>query len=102
MPARPQYIDKNYGGMTVIWDRLLGTFMLPGEEKMKFGITKELGTYDPIPRSGCSSSNTCCATCGMPPASRPRSRSCSASRARPMSMRGARQAAADPIMMAAE
>ena len=46
--CNPQYIDKNYGGMTVIWDRLLGTFMLPGEETMKFGITKELGTHDPF------------------------------------------------------
>jgi hypothetical protein len=34
--------------MTVIWDRLLGTFMLPGDETVKFGITKELGTYDPF------------------------------------------------------
>jgi sterol desaturase/sphingolipid hydroxylase (fatty acid hydroxylase superfamily) len=46
--CNPQYIDKNYGGMTVIWDRLFGTFMLPNDEKLKFGITKELGTYDPF------------------------------------------------------
>jgi sterol desaturase/sphingolipid hydroxylase (fatty acid hydroxylase superfamily) len=46
--CNPQYIDKNYGGMTVIWDRLLGTFMLPGEEPVKFGITKELNTHDPF------------------------------------------------------
>ncbi|HTJ63973.1 MAG TPA: sterol desaturase family protein [Alphaproteobacteria bacterium] len=46
--CNPQYIDKNYGGMTVLWDRLLGTFMLPNEEPIKFGITKELGTYDPF------------------------------------------------------
>ena len=46
--CNPQYIDKNYGGMTVIWDRLLGTFMLPGEEPIKFGITKELGSNNPF------------------------------------------------------
>ncbi len=46
--CNPQYIDKNYGGMTVIWDRLLGTFMLPGEETVKFGITKELHTNNPF------------------------------------------------------
>jgi sterol desaturase/sphingolipid hydroxylase (fatty acid hydroxylase superfamily) len=46
--CNPQYIDKNYGGMTVIWDRLLGTFMLPGEEPIRYGITKDLKTYDPF------------------------------------------------------
>jgi sterol desaturase/sphingolipid hydroxylase (fatty acid hydroxylase superfamily) len=46
--CNPQYIDKNYGGMTVIWDRLLGTFMMPNEEPIKYGITKELNTYDPF------------------------------------------------------
>jgi sterol desaturase/sphingolipid hydroxylase (fatty acid hydroxylase superfamily) len=46
--CNPRYIDKNYGGMTVIWDRLLGTFMLPGEEKIKFGITKDVNSNDPF------------------------------------------------------
>ncbi len=46
--CNPQYIDKNYGGMTVIWDQLLGTFMLPGEEKVKFGITKDVNSNDPF------------------------------------------------------
>ncbi len=46
--CNPQYIDKNYGGMTMIWDRLLGTFILPGEEKIKFGITKDVNSHDPF------------------------------------------------------
>jgi sterol desaturase/sphingolipid hydroxylase (fatty acid hydroxylase superfamily) len=46
--CNPSYIDKNYGGMTVIWDQLLGTFMLPGEEKIKFGITKDVNSNDPF------------------------------------------------------
>jgi sterol desaturase/sphingolipid hydroxylase (fatty acid hydroxylase superfamily) len=46
--CNPQYLDKNYGGMTVIWDRLLGTFMMPNEEKIKFGITKDVGSNDPF------------------------------------------------------
>lgn len=43
-----RYIDKNYGGMTMIWDQLLGTFILPGEEKIKFGITRDVNSYNPF------------------------------------------------------
>jgi len=46
--CNPQYIDKNYGGMTMIFDRLLGTFILAGEEKVKFGITRDVGSHDPF------------------------------------------------------
>jgi len=46
--CNPQYIDKNYGGMTMIFDRLLGTFILPGEEKIKFGITRDVNSHDPF------------------------------------------------------
>jgi sterol desaturase/sphingolipid hydroxylase (fatty acid hydroxylase superfamily) len=46
--SNPQYIDKNYGGMTVIFDQLLGTFMLPNEEKVKFGLTKNVKSNDPF------------------------------------------------------
>jgi sterol desaturase/sphingolipid hydroxylase (fatty acid hydroxylase superfamily) len=46
--CNPQYIDKNYGGMTVIWDQLLGTFMLPRTEKIKFGITRDVNSHDPF------------------------------------------------------
>jgi sterol desaturase/sphingolipid hydroxylase (fatty acid hydroxylase superfamily) len=46
--CNPQYMDKNYGGMTMIFDRLMGTFMLPNEEKIKFGITKDVGSHDPF------------------------------------------------------
>jgi len=41
-------MDKNYGGMTMIFDRLLGTFILPNEEKIKFGITKDVNSHDPF------------------------------------------------------
>jgi len=46
--CNPQYMDKNYGGMTMIFDRLLGTFILPNEEKIKFGITKDVNSHDPF------------------------------------------------------
>lgn len=40
-----EYLDKNYGGILIIWDRLFGTFQ---EEKVpvKYGITKNIHTYN--------------------------------------------------------
>jgi sterol desaturase/sphingolipid hydroxylase (fatty acid hydroxylase superfamily) len=46
--CNPQYMDKNYGGMTMIFDRLMGTFILPNEEKIKFGITKDVNSVNPF------------------------------------------------------
>lgn len=41
----PAYLDRNYGGWTMIWDRLLGTYA-PETEEVVFGIT------DPPARPG--------------------------------------------------
>ena len=43
--VNPQYIDKNYGGILISWDRLLGTFE-PEQERVVYGLTKNLNTYD--------------------------------------------------------
>ncbi|KAM9997796.1 hypothetical protein ACTFIY_007459 [Dictyostelium cf. discoideum] len=38
----PQYIDKNYGGMLTIWDKLFGTFQVEDPNvNMEFGITED-------------------------------------------------------------
>ena len=37
------YLDKNYGGMFVIWDRLFGTYE-PETEEVRYGITDQTGT----------------------------------------------------------
>ncbi len=39
--ANPEYIDKNYGGILIIWDRMFGTY---AEEKapVVFGVTKSI------------------------------------------------------------
>jgi sterol desaturase/sphingolipid hydroxylase (fatty acid hydroxylase superfamily) len=42
-----QYLDKNYGGILIVWDRLLGTFE-PEVERVEYGITKNLTTYNPL------------------------------------------------------
>ena len=42
-----QYLDKNYGGILIIWDRLFGTFV-EEDEKPTYGVRGGLGTFDPI------------------------------------------------------
>lgn len=43
----PRYLDKNYGGILIVWDRLFGTFERE-DEKVVFGITKDLTSYNPL------------------------------------------------------
>lgn len=43
------YIDKNYGGIFVLWDRLFGTFAEErDDEPVVFGIRKALANWNPI------------------------------------------------------
>lgn len=43
----PQYLDANYAGTLIIWDRMFGTFV-PEEEKVDFGLVKNLETLNPF------------------------------------------------------
>ena len=43
----PKYLDRNYGGILVIWDRLFGTYQ-PEEEPAVYGVTHPLASYNPI------------------------------------------------------
>jgi alkylglycerol monooxygenase len=43
--VNPRYIDRNYGGILVIWDRIFGSFEPEGEEPV-YGIVKPLGRYN--------------------------------------------------------
>jgi sterol desaturase/sphingolipid hydroxylase (fatty acid hydroxylase superfamily) len=45
--ANPQYLDKNYGGILIVWDRLFGTFE-PELRKVKYGLTKNIDTFNPL------------------------------------------------------
>lgn len=43
----PKYIDKNYAGVFIIWDRMFGTFKAE-EERPDYGLTKPLNSWNPI------------------------------------------------------
>lgn len=45
--SNDKYLDKNYGGVLIIWDKLFGTFQRE-EEKVVFGLTKNINTNNPI------------------------------------------------------
>lgn len=43
----PKYINKNYGGMFIIWDRIFGTFQ-EEEEEPTYGITTRFKSWNPF------------------------------------------------------
>ena len=47
--TNPRYLDANYAGTLIIWDRLFGTFVPERDEDMpKYGIVKNIGTFNPF------------------------------------------------------
>ncbi len=43
------YLDANYAGVLIIWDRLFGTFVPEDDkEKPRYGIISNLGTFNPF------------------------------------------------------
>jgi alkylglycerol monooxygenase len=42
--SNEQYLDKNYGDVFIIWDKLFGTFQVEGEEPV-YGLTKPLESH---------------------------------------------------------
>jgi sterol desaturase/sphingolipid hydroxylase (fatty acid hydroxylase superfamily) len=40
------YLDRNYAGILIIWDRLLGTFQTE-TERVRYGLTKNIETHNP-------------------------------------------------------
>ena len=41
------YLDRNYGGILIIWDRMFGTYE-PEGERVRYGLTKNIGTFNPV------------------------------------------------------
>jgi len=42
--SNPEYLDKNYGDMLIIWDKIFGTYAKE-TVKPKYGLTKSLGSH---------------------------------------------------------
>ncbi|PCC71414.1 Sterol desaturase/sphingolipid hydroxylase, fatty acid hydroxylase superfamily [Nannocystis exedens] len=45
--VNPRYLDKNYGGISIVWDRLFGTFARLDEAPV-YGTTRRLGSLNPL------------------------------------------------------
>jgi sterol desaturase/sphingolipid hydroxylase (fatty acid hydroxylase superfamily) len=45
--AQGGYLDRNFGGVLIIWDRLFGTFT-PETVRVVYGLTKNISTYNPL------------------------------------------------------
>lgn len=45
--SNPLYIDKNFGGVFMIWDRLFKTYQ-PETEKVQYGITEGFISHNPL------------------------------------------------------
>lgn len=45
--SNPQYIDKNYAGIFIIWDKMFGTFARE-EEKVIYGVLPPIKSVNPV------------------------------------------------------
>ena len=45
--SNEQYIDKNYGNLFIIWDRIFGTFEAE-KEPVKYGLVSNVNTFNPV------------------------------------------------------
>jgi len=47
--TNPRYLDANFAGTLIIWDRMFGTFVEErAEDVPRYGIVKNLGTFNPF------------------------------------------------------
>ncbi len=44
--SQPQYLDKNYGGILMIWDRIFGSYAAE-EEAVVYGLTNPINSVNP-------------------------------------------------------
>lgn len=45
--ANAEYLDKNYAGVFIVWDRLFGTFE-PEKARVVYGLTKNIASFNPF------------------------------------------------------
>ena len=47
--SNPEYLDKNFGGVFILWDRLLGTYQDErADYPPRFGLPHALGSFNPL------------------------------------------------------
>ncbi|MEP6720028.1 MAG: sterol desaturase family protein [Variovorax sp.] len=47
--SNPEYLDCNYGGVLIVFDRLFGTFVDERDDvQIRYGLTTPLNTYNPL------------------------------------------------------
>lgn len=47
--TNPRYLDRNYAGVFIVWDKLFGTFEPENDdERIRYGIVRQLGTFNLI------------------------------------------------------
>jgi sterol desaturase/sphingolipid hydroxylase (fatty acid hydroxylase superfamily) len=47
--SNPSYLDANYAGVFMLWDRMFGSFAAErDDEPARYGIVKDLGTFNPV------------------------------------------------------
>jgi sterol desaturase/sphingolipid hydroxylase (fatty acid hydroxylase superfamily) len=45
--TQPQYLDRNFGAMLIIWDRMFGTYQ-PEAERPAYGLTEQIDSRNPL------------------------------------------------------
>src|SRR5258707_15044762 len=47
--SNPRYLDRNYAGVLMVWDRLFGSFAAErDDEPPRYGIVKNIETFNPV------------------------------------------------------
>jgi sterol desaturase/sphingolipid hydroxylase (fatty acid hydroxylase superfamily) len=47
--TNPRYLDANYAGVLIIWDRMFGTFVAErDDDRPQYGIVKPVGSFNPL------------------------------------------------------
>ncbi len=47
--SNPEYLDKNFGGVLIVFDRMFGTYADERREvKIKYGLTRPITSYNPV------------------------------------------------------
>jgi sterol desaturase/sphingolipid hydroxylase (fatty acid hydroxylase superfamily) len=47
--TNPRYLDSNYAGVFIVWDKMFGTFVAERQDDLPhYGIVKNLGSFNPL------------------------------------------------------